>query len=96
MAPVAYVGHQTSPLVKCLDLLHIADLLYEYFNDFLYLPTVSTYAIPILHHLPRFVWNIVEGIVGFDKVYHIDLAELPMMARNDVGGTSTKNLMHWL
>jgi len=76
--------------------LDIADLLYDYFNDFLYIPTLSTYAIPILHALPRTVWNIVEGIVGYDAAYHIDLAELPMMARNDVGGTSSKNLMHWI
>lgn len=26
---------------------------------------------------------------------HIDLAYLPIMAQNDVGGTSTKNLLHW-
>lgn len=96
MAPVAYVGKQTSSLITTLDLLEIADLFYEYFNDFLYLPSISNIAVPVLHALPRMVWNIVEWIVGFDAEYHIDLAYMPMMARNDVGGTSTKNLMHWI
>jgi len=82
--------------VTCIDLLDIADLLYDYLNDFLYIPNLSAYAIPLLHYLPRTVWNVVEGIVGFDKNYHIDLAQMPMMARNDVGGTSTKNIMHWI
>jgi hypothetical protein len=27
---------------------------------------------------------------------HMDLGMLPMMGRNDVGGTSTKNLLHWV
>lgn len=60
------------------------------------MPNLAPKCVPILHFLPRFVWNIVEGIVGFDKAYHIDMAYMPMMARNDVGGTSTKNLMHWI
>jgi lysosomal acid lipase/cholesteryl ester hydrolase len=49
-----------------------------------------------LHAFPRFVWNIVQTVVGFDKEQHLDLAMLPMMGRNDVGGTSTKNLLHWV
>jgi len=62
----------------------------------MYLPNISKLAEPILHFLPRFVWNIVEGLVGYDAMYHIDLSYLPMMGRNDVGGTSSKNLMHWI
>lgn len=39
---------------------------------------------------------MIEAIVGFDQVYHVDLGQLPMMGRNDVGGTSTKNILHWI
>lgn len=78
-----------------MNLLDIPDLLYHYFKDFLYVPNISPYFEPVLHFLPRTVWNVVEALVGFDAAYHIDLGELPMMARNDVGGTSTKNTMHW-
>jgi len=96
LAPVAEVGHQESALVTCLDLLDIADLLYHHFPHFLYIPTIAPKFEPILHLLPRFVWNIVEALVGYDATYHVDLSFLPMMARNDVGGTSTKNMMHWI
>jgi hypothetical protein len=79
-----------------LDLLDIADLVYNYFDHFMYMPALSVKMEPILHFLPRFVYNIVEGLCGYDKEYHVDLSYLPMLARNDVGGTSSKNMMHWV
>jgi len=51
---------------------------------------------PVIHLLPRTIWSVVSALVGFDLETHIDLVELPMMARDDVGGTSTKNMMHWV
>lgn len=96
MAPVAEVYNHKSVLVKTLDLLQIPDLAYEYMWAFGYIPAVSTYAAPFLHYFPRTIWNFIQTVVGFDKIYHIDLGSLPMMGRNDVGGTSTKNLMHWM
>jgi hypothetical protein len=62
----------------------------------MYIPAISTYAAPFLHYFPRTVWTFIETVVGFDKQYHIYLGSLPMMGRNDVGGTSTKNLLHWI
>lgn len=96
LAPVAHVTNQRSVFVKTLDLLEIPDLVYEYMWEFLYVPAISDYAAPFLHYLPRTVWNFIETVVGFDVSYHLDLGSLPMMGRNDVGGTSTKNLMHWI
>ena len=43
----------------------------------------------------RGFYYFVQTVVGFDQSYHLDLGMLPMMGRNDVGGTSSKNLMHW-
>jgi len=83
-------------IVRTLDLLEVPDLLIEYFWEFLYLPSISTIAAPFLHYFPRFVWNFIETVVGFDLTYHLDLGSLPMMGRNDVGGTSTKDIMHWI
>lgn len=82
-------------MVEALNLLEIPDLLYDYFKAFLYVPNIAADFEPFIHFLPRTVWNVVEALVGFDASYHIDLGELPMMARNDVGGTSSKNIMHW-
>jgi hypothetical protein len=50
---------------------------------------------PVIHFLPRTIWAVISGMVGFDVATHIDYGQLPMMARNDVGGTSSKNTMHW-
>ena len=61
----------------------------------MYLPSISTYAESLLHFFPRTIWAFLCSMVGFDKTQHIDMGMLPMMGRNDVGGTSTKNLMHW-
>lgn len=96
LAPVMYVYNQNSVLATTLSLLEIPDLLVEYIDSFLYIPQLSALGPVFLHAFPRFVWNIVQTIVGFDKEQHLDLAMLPMMGRNDVGGTSTKNLLHWV
>jgi len=45
--------------------------------------------------LPRTVWAFVEAIVGFDKTSHMSPERIPMMAKNDIGGTGTYNLKHW-
>lgn len=76
--------------------MEIPDILYNWVDSFLYLPNVSKIAAEFIHFFPRLTWNIIETICGFDSTYHIDLGMLPMMGRNDVGGTSTKNLMHWM
>jgi len=96
IAPVASVGYQESALLTALDLLNIADLFYEYFKSFLYFPHITKIAESLIHLLPRTVWAVASALCGYDIGLHISLQELPMMARNDVGGTSTKNMMHWL
>ena len=96
MAPVMYLYNQESILVTTLSLLQVPELIYYYFDSLLYLPTIADWATPFLHFFPRFVWNIIQTLVGFDKELHLDLGMLPMMGRNDIGGTSTKNLFHWI
>jgi hypothetical protein len=91
-----YVYNQNSVAVTILSLLQVPDLILEYLDSFLYVPQLSAVGPYFLHAFPRFVWNIVQTVVGFDKQQHLDLAMLPMMGRNDVGGTSTKNLFHWI
>eukprot|EP00347_Sterkiella_histriomuscorum_P019192 403342583 len=96
LAPVMFVEDIPSIAAKMLDLLRIPDLFYEHFNHILYLPNLSSLGQPLLRTFPRTSWNVVQAITGFDDNYHIDLANLPMMAQNDVGGTSTKNTLHWI
>ena len=102
-APVMFVGNQNSFLVtECLK--YGIDLLLEKdFTKVLVLRQGSSllnddilkYAPTILEYIPRTVWTGVQWIVGFDKVSHMSTRRMPMMARNDVGGTGTINLKHW-
>ncbi|CDW91414.1 carboxylic ester hydrolase [Stylonychia lemnae] len=96
VAPVMFIGETKSVAAKTLDLLKIPDFLYEFLDHVLYLPNLSGLGQPLLRTFPRSSWMMVQSIVGYDDKYHIDLATLPMMAINDVGGTSTKNMLHWI
>jgi len=46
--------------------------------------------------MPRTVWMFVQTIVGIDTTSHMNPARMPMMAKNDVGGTGITNLLHWI
>ena len=59
------------------------------------MPVVPPFFQPVIHAIPRTVWSGIQAIVGFDKNLHVDLGFMPMIVRNDCGGTSTKNLLHW-
>lgn len=53
------------------------------------------FGVRFVEFLPRTTWAFVEAIVGFDKNNHNSPDRIPIMARNDLGGTGTKNLEHW-
>lgn len=99
-APVMYLQYINSPFVSlCLDtgldkiiLNHSEELLwikdgYDNFDTFVYdwAPTILTF-------IPRTTWTFVQGIVGIDEISHMSNKRMPMMARNDVGGSSSANL----
>lgn len=102
-APVMYVGNQNSFMVTEAIKFGIDELLEKDFDKVLVLREGSSnlnddilkYAPTILSFIPRTVWTGVQWIVGFDKVSHMSTSRMPMMARNDVGGTGTTNLRHW-
>lgn len=96
VGPAMYVYNQNSVLVNTLQLLEVPDILVCYVDSFLYVPGFNEMGTIFLHSFPRFIWNFVQTVVGFDKTLHLDLGMLPMMGQNDVGGTSTKNLFHWV
>jgi hypothetical protein len=96
MAPVLYTYNHVSVAVKVIDLLHISELLHYYFDGFLYYSFLPTLGVTFLHYFPRTALNFIYTVVGADRVYHVDPAFMPMMARNDVGGTSTKDVVHWI
>ena len=91
-----YVGNSTSSVANLMKVFNIADLLYRCAKSLLNIPPrITVHFQPLMQLFSRTSWNFVQSIVGFDDQIHIDLANLPLIAQNDVGGTSTKNLVHW-
>ena len=99
-APVMYMNHINSAFITlCLQtgldipiLNHFWELIwfkngYDHFDTFIY-----KYSPEILTFIPRTTWTFVEGLVGIDVDSHMSNKRMPMMAKNDVGGSSTVNL----
>lgn len=103
-APVMSVAHANSPAVNLCIKMGFDKFLKKYFDHILVLrPGSSLLNDIILEIAPRFiqlmprtVWMFVQTIVGIDVTSHMNPARMAMMAKNDVGGTSIINLLHWL
>jgi len=99
-APVMYLRYINSPFILLLLETGIDKLVFKYFDEFFWLKDgydhfdtfVYNWAPTILTFIPRTTWTFVQGIVGVDEVSHMSNKRMPMMARNDVGGTSSINL----
>ena len=100
LAPIMYLGHIQSEVVSLIDRTDFLDFYERFFFTFLFFvrhnSEVVQAGIRLVDWVPRTVWVVVEAIVGFDRHSHMDPAQMPMMARNDVGGTGTANLDHYL
>ena len=45
---------------------------------------------------PSVTWQFVETMAGFTVNLQVDLSRMAVMARNEPGGTSMKNCLHWM
>ena len=96
IAPVLYTGGIHSAFVDTLDILQGPEFAMTYMDAVLYVHSIFTQALQILtRYMPHVTWAVMECFGGFDDGIHVNLRRIPMMANNDVGGTSTKNMMHW-
>ena len=101
-APVMFVGNQTSDLISAAVKNDVDIILAKIFDTFLvfdfrtYFDEFVFWIAPrAICYIPRTVWTFVSGIVGYDNALHMDYGRLPMMGRNDVGGTGMNNIKHW-
>lgn len=102
-APVMFLHHTNSEFVNLSLKYGIDKLLIDNFNEILWFKDgynaiytiIDSISPRFLELVPRTSWMLVQSIVGYDKDMHLDVAMMPMMGRNDVGGTSTINLKHW-
>jgi lysosomal acid lipase/cholesteryl ester hydrolase len=104
LAPVMYQGDISYSFAVSHSMNFFKNVIDSMFMELLWLKdgynTLYTFIDAIspraLQFFPRTSWTLVQAIVGFDKVSHLDNKMMPMMGKNDVGGSSTKNLNHWL
>lgn len=68
----------------------------SYMDAVLYVNNILTQAGQVLtRYFPHLTWTVIGCFGGFDDSLHVNLKRIPMMVNNDVGGTSSKNMMHW-
>ncbi len=80
LAPVIYVHHIPGLIERAMEKSGIIDALY----------------VSICRAFPRLVQKIITTITGAIKNQTFDLTRLQVMATNEVGGTSTQNMLHWV
>lgn len=98
-----YTGNQNSLFVKESIKYGIDSFLITHFDKILWLKkgysllndVILEIAPRALELVPRTAWYFVQAIVGFDQESHMSPDRMPMLAKNDVGGTGTVNLKHW-
>lgn len=101
-APVMFVGNQRSDLITFSVRFYLDFLAVKMFDSLLvfdfrpYLDKLILWIAPrAICYIPRTVWTFVNGVVGYDNNHHMDYARLPMIGRNDIGGSGTINIKHW-
>ena len=77
-----------------MQLFEIPELTYSLMDSFMYFPNMLGMMQYVIHFMPRTMYSALCANSGFDKKLHIDLGNLPMLTNNDMGGTSSKNLLH--
>lgn len=103
LAPVMFYQDPNSALVSLAIKYGLDQVLFDSMEEVLWFKSgynwiytfINEISPRFLQLVPRTTWMFVQAIVGFDNRSHVDIGRMPMMARNDVGGSSTVNLKHW-
>lgn len=97
MAPVLYTGNLHSALIDTLDKIQGPEIAFTFLDAMLYFREIYiTHAAQYLvKYFPRLSWWVCSCFGGFGENINVEISRIPMMANNDIGGTSTKNMMHW-
>ena len=99
-APIMYLGNMYSNTIY-LQLLTRYEYILPLFSDTMmyygkYHDFVVPFFIEVAHYFPRTLWAYLENGFGISYWANIDYSQLPVMARNDIGGTSVTNTMHYV
>ena len=98
LGPAMYVKNMYSPLMAPLVRIPLVDLLYKLnLNNALLFPDFCSVILrELVLRFPSVTWQFVETIAGFTVNLQVDLSRMAVMARNEPGGTSMKNCLHWM
>lgn len=100
-APIGHVGHLSSPLLKILIDLKVPEIMYALIGSREFLPNslfFRVFARDLCERVPAMCENLLFLLTGFDpsKNHNFNATRFGVMVHNSPGGTSTKNLMHWV
>lgn len=90
------MGDVHSLFTDTMIALKVGNILMERGEGFLHVSSYIAQSMESYYHqMPNTLWTIVCSFVGYNKNGHkIDISRVPMIANNDVGGTSPKNMVH--
>ncbi|TNV82823.1 hypothetical protein FGO68_gene15928 [Halteria grandinella] len=96
IAPVIYADNVHTALVDTLIKAEVPEKLMKKGMAFMHTTEkVVTYLRKMARHFPRTALVFVQSICGVNERQHVDPSRIPIMAGNDIGGTSAKTLYHW-
>lgn len=98
LGPVIYANNQQSFLINLVKTTYFAEFLYDInLNTFLYIHSDN---VPFLGFLCGKVSgvciDVVSLICGQTDVTHSNRSKMSVMASHEPGGTSMKNIVHWM
>eukprot|EP01022_Parablepharisma_sp_SALTPOND_P011369 TRINITY_DN1473_c1_g1_i2.p2 TRINITY_DN1473_c1_g1~~TRINITY_DN1473_c1_g1_i2.p2 ORF type:complete len:442 (-),score=28.45 TRINITY_DN1473_c1_g1_i2:2975-4174(-) len=97
LSPVMYVEHAPGLFEKILAWLPFIDALYYLgMGNFWVTPGLTPFNGYFSNLFPHVLPTIVKMIAGWTKNQTLDLSRVGFLSANEPGGTSVKNLMHWL
>ena len=98
LGPVINPSHQNSPLISVILWTNLQSVLQTFgINNILVLPgMVSIIARNLIEKFKTVTWRFIQLLCGINTDPMIDLDRMPVMVRNEPGGTSLQNLLHWL
>jgi pimeloyl-ACP methyl ester carboxylesterase len=97
LGAVFFVQNVSGLFEKLINKLRIPDIFYAVgLKSIGLLPTLTPFFSWIAKYFPRFIEIIVTIITGYTKRRNFDVARFPLLFLNEPGGSSTRNLLHWM
>ena len=98
LGPVIYCSNQKSPIAVIMNYFGVINIL-KYFkiNNIMIWPEIVNVELKnLIGHIRKSLWRFIQMICGIEEEITVDLSRMPVLMRNEPGGSSLTNLIHWL